>query len=394
MKTETGLLKNARVITSQRVIENVAVLVDNGRIANIFETKNDTLKEVSYTYNLDSLTLYSGFIDIHIHGAVGVDTNDTDADGLHEVAKFLAKSGVTSWLPTLVPDSQENYQKSITAIDELTRTQDEREPAARVVGVHYEGPFVNEKQSGALRTRFFKTFVSGDEIKSLPRLQSPNAIHLTTLAPEIEGGVELVKELVKQNWIVSIGHTRAEVETLDKAFANGARHLTHFFNAMSGLHHRDVGVVGWGLTNDDVTFDLIADGIHVHPQMLKFACDTKTPDKVLLISDAVLPTGLGDGDFEVWGEKICVRHGKTENKRGSIAGSVITMLDAVRMMLSLGFSEIDIAKMASLNPAWVLKIDKAYGSVVIGKRADLVAIDENGKARLTIIGGRVAHTDI
>jgi N-acetylglucosamine-6-phosphate deacetylase len=394
MKTETGLLKNARVITSQRVIENAAVLVDNGRIANIFETKNDTLKEVSYTYNLDSLTLYSGFIDIHIHGAVGVDTNDTDADGLHEVAKFLAKSGVTSWLPTLVPDSQENYQKSITAIDELTRTQDEREPAARVVGVHYEGPFVNEKQSGALRTRFFKTFVSGDEIKSLPRLQSPNAIHLTTLAPEIEGGVELVEELVKQNWIVSIGHTRAEVETLDKAFANGARHLTHFFNAMSGLHHRDVGVVGWGLTNDDVTFDLIADGIHVHPQMLKFACDTKTPDKVLLISDAVLPTGLGDGDFEVWGEKICVRHGKTENKRGSIAGSVITMLDAVRMMLSLGFSEIDIAKMASLNPARVLKIDKAYGSVVIGKRADLVAIDENGKARLTIIGGRVAHTDI
>jgi N-acetylglucosamine-6-phosphate deacetylase len=394
MKTETGLLKNARVITSQRVIENAAVLVDNGRIANIFETKNDTLKEVSYTYNLDSLTLYSGFIDIHIHGAVGVDTNDTDADGLHEVAKFLAKNGVTSWLPTLVPDSEENYQKSITAINELMRTQDEREPAARVVGVHYEGPFVNEKQCGALRPQFFKNFVDGNELKSLPRLQSPNAIHLTTVAPEIEGGVELVKELVKQDWIVSIGHTRAEVEILDKAYANGARHLTHFFNAMTGLHHRNVGVVGWGLTNDEVTFDIIADGVHVHPQMLKFACDTKTSDKVLLISDAVSPTGLGDGEYEIWNEKISVVKGRTQNERGSIAGSVITMLDAVRFMLSLGIDETDVAKMASLNPAKVLKIDNKYGSIEIGKRADLVAIDNEGNARLTIIGGRVAHTDI
>jgi N-acetylglucosamine-6-phosphate deacetylase len=394
MKTETGLLKNARVITSQRVIENAAVLVDNGRIANIFETKNDTLKEVSYTYNLDSLTLYSGFIDIHIHGAVGVDTNDTDADGLHEVAKFLAKNGVTSWLPTLVPDSEENYQKSITAINELMRTQDEREPAARVVGVHYEGPFVNEKQCGALRPQFFKNFVDGNELKSLPRLQSPNAIHLTTVAPEIEGGVELVKELVKQDWIVSIGHTRAEVEILDKAYANGARHLTHFFNAMTGLHHRNIGVVGWGLTNDEATFDIIADGVHVHPQMLKFACDTKTSDKVLLISDAVSPTGLGDGEYEIWNEKISVVKGRTQNERGSIAGSVITMLDAVRFMLSLGIDETDVAKMASLNPAKVLKIDNKYGSIEIGKRADLVAIDNEGNARLTIIGGRVAHTDI
>ena len=253
---------------------------------------------------------------------------------------------------------------------------------------------MNEKQCGALRTRFFRKNIMGDELKSLPRLRSADAIHLTTLAHEIEGGVELVKELVKQNWIVSIGHTRAEVEILNAAFANGARHLTHFFNAMTGLHHRNVGVVGWGLTNEDVTFDLIADGIHVHPQMLKFACDTKTPDKVLLISDAVSPTGLGDGEYEIWNEKISVVKGRTQNERGSIAGSVITMLDAFRLMLDLGFSETDVAKMASLNPALVLKIDKDYGSIEIGKRADLVAIDKDGHPRLTIIGGRVAHKDI
>ena len=123
------------------------------------------------------------------------------------------------------------------------RTQDEREPAARILGVHYEGPFVSEKQCGALRTQFFKTFAVGDELKSLPRLQAPGAVHLTTVAPEIEGGIELVKELTKQGWVVSIGHTRSTVDILDKAFEAGARHITHFMNAMAPLHHRAPGPV-------------------------------------------------------------------------------------------------------------------------------------------------------
>jgi len=389
---KTLLLKNADAILPNRKAENVSVLIEDEKIKEVFSEDENVKGDEEI--DLSNTTLLPGFIDIHIHGAVGIDTNAADAEGLYEVAKFLAKNGVTAWLPTFVPDSKENYQKTINAIDELMKLQENHEPAARVIGVHYEGPFVNEKQCGALRSEYFKTFIGGDEHKSLPRLQTPNAVHLTTLAPEIEGGIELVKELVKQNWIVSIGHTRAELETLDAAFENGARHITHFFNAMTGLHHRNVGVAGWGLTNSDVTFDIIADGIHVHPQMLKFACETKTPEKVSLISDSVLPTGLGDGDYEIWGEKICVRHGKTENERGSIAGSVITMLDAVRLMLKIGINETDIAKMASSNPAKVLKIEKDYGSIEVGKRADLVAIDKDGNIRLTIIGGNVTHENL
>lgn len=383
----TLLLKNVNVVSQNKKVENGSVLIADEKIVDVFSEKK--IVKADEEIDLSYMTLFAGFIDIHIHGAVGIDTNEADADGLQEVARFLAKNGVTSWLPTLVPDSEENYQKSINAIDELMRRQENSEPTARVVGVHYEGPFVNEKQCGALRTEFFKSFKNGDELKSLPRLQTPNAIHLTTIAPEIDGGVELIKELVKQNWIASIGHTKAELEILNAAFENGARHITHFFNAMTGLHHRSVGVVGWGLTKEEVTFDLIADGIHVHPRMLKFACDTKTSDKVLLISDAVSPTGMGDGEYKIWNEKISVRNGRTENEKGSIAGSVITMLDAFRQMLKLGIDETDISKMASLNPARTLNIDNNYGSIEIGKRADLVAINKVGNVCLTIIGGRV-----
>ncbi len=225
-------------------------------------------------------------------------------------------------------------------------------------------------------------------MKSLPRLGDQSSSHLITLAPEIEGGVHLVKELVKRNWIVSIGHTRAGVDVLEAARDAGARHMTHFMNAMSPLHHRAPGPIGWGLTNDSVSVDVIADGVHVDPLVLKLVLRCKQAERVSLISDAVAPAGLGDGRYQIWGETITVTNGRTENARGHIAGSVITMLDAVRMVLSLGVAATDVARMASTNPARLLGVEKTCGSIEEGKRADLVALDDEGNVRLTIIGGR------
>jgi len=389
---KTLLLKNATAISPTQKTKNLSILIENGRIIEVSpEGKNLKADE---EIGLSNATLFAGFIDIHIHGAVGVDANEADADGLHKVARFLARSGVTAWLPTLVPDSEENYLRAIEAIDELMTTQHEREPAARILGVHYEGPFVNQAQCGALRPKFFKTFARGDELKTLPRLKNLNAAHLITLAPEIEGGVELVGELVKQGWIVSIGHTRATVDVLDRAREAGAQHMTHFMNAMSPLHHRAPGPIGWGLVNDDVTCDVIADGVHVDPLMLKLLLRAKSSARVSLISDAVAPAGLGDGEYKIWGETISVINGRTSNERGSIAGSVITMRDAVRLMLSLGVAAEDVARMAASNPSRLLDIDQDSGSIEEGKRADLTALDDEGNVRLTLVGGRVAFNGL
>jgi N-acetylglucosamine-6-phosphate deacetylase len=385
-KSRNFLLRGAKIVTPENVREDFSILIQNGQIALIASHIESETAEI---IDVRGMTLFAGFVDVHNHGAVGVDCNAASAEDLHRVSQFLAKNGVTAWLPTLVPDSNENYQKAIRAIDELMATQEEREPAARVVGVHYEGPFVSEKQCGALRVEYFKNFARGDEF-DLPRLQTKNARHLITVAPEITGGIELIKKLVNQNWIVAIGHTRAETTVLDMARAAGARHLTHFFNAMTGLHHRDVGVVGWALTNEETTFDIIADNIHVAAPMLRFAIKTKTPAKVSLISDSIAPTGLDDGDFAVWGEKISVVAGKTQNERGSIAGSVITIRDAARNLRELGFSAVEIAQMAAANPARLIKIEIECGSIEIGKRADLTAIDKHGNVVLTFVGGKLA----
>ena len=399
------LLRGADVVLPGSGIEGAAVLVEGGRIARIFRAGEGAGTGAARTFDLRDLTLYPGFIDLHIHGSVGVDTLAASADDLLRVARFLAAEGVTGWLPTLVPAPAEDYARAVAAVDELMRRQrgdesssaassgslwEDDAAAARALGVHYEGPFVNEQQCGALRTRYFRTYAGPESVDDLPTLGAAGAAHMITVAPEIEGGVELTRELAARGWIVSVGHTRADMATLDAARAAGARHMTHFFNAMSPLHHRAPGPVGWGLTNDDVTCDVIADGVHCDPLMLRLALRCKTADRLALISDAVAPAGLGDGRYEIWGEQIAVEGGRTSNERGSIAGSVITMRDAARSMLSLGASPREVARMAALTPARLLKLDDELGSIDEGKRADLVALDPAGRARLTLVGGRVA----
>jgi N-acetylglucosamine-6-phosphate deacetylase len=372
------------------VSEGAAVLVERGRIARVGDFGGDAHAGV---LDLEGLTLYPGFVDVHIHGAVGVDTLEAAAGDLHRVARYLAAEGVTGWLPTLVPAPEDDYARAVSAIGQLMSEQDSRPPAARALGVHYEGPFVNERQCGALRAEYFRRYTSPRELDGLATVAVEGAAHMMTLAPEVEGGVELIEELARRGWVVSVGHTRAAVELLERARAAGARHMTHFLNAMPQLHHREPGPVGWGLTRDDVTVDLIADGVHIDPLMLALVVRCKTPDSVSLISDAVAPAGLGDGEYRVWGETIRVEAGRTRNERGSIAGSVATLSGAARMFASLGAPERDIARMASLNPARLLGLARDRGSVEEGKRADLTALDARGRVRLTLVAGRVAHDD-
>jgi N-acetylglucosamine-6-phosphate deacetylase len=326
---------------------------------------------------------------VHLHGAVGADILTATAADLERVSEFLVTQGVCGWLPTYVPASQENYISAMNAIEEAMRAESSGE--ARILGVHYEGPFVNSAQCGALHAEFFKTFSGPADLDALPVPQINDAVKMITIAPEIEGGVELVRELNRRGWIISIGHTRASVEVLDRACEAGAHHMTHFMNAMAPLHHRSPGPVAWGLARDSVTCDVIADGIHLDPYMLRLLVKLKSAGRLALISDSIAATGLGDGEYHIWNEKIEVKDGRTRNAQGSIAGSVITMFDAVRLMLSIGASEVEVARMAATNPARLLRIEKECGSIEVGKRADLVAMDQEGNVKLTIIGGRIAY---
>jgi N-acetylglucosamine-6-phosphate deacetylase len=358
------LLKNARVVLPDREVD-ADVLVADGRIAAIGEGL-DAAEQI----DLAGTTLLPGFIDVHIHGAAGIDVMEATAAGLREVSIYLASQGATAWLPTLVPGSDENYTAVAAVVSECI---DDGE-GARVLGLHYEGPFVNSAQCGALHTEYFKTYTAPRDLDSLPAPE--NAVRMITIAPEIAGGVELVRELKRRGWVISIGHTRASMEVLDEAGDAGARHMTHFMNAMAPLHHRSPGPIAWGLSRDDVTIDVIADGIHLDPFMLRLLLKLKSAGRISLISDAIAATGKGDGEYQIWGETITVKNGRTANAAGSIAGSVISMLDAVRLLHSLGVSYVDLAHMASSNPARLLGIERDCGSIELDKRADLVALDQ------------------
>jgi N-acetylglucosamine-6-phosphate deacetylase len=383
MVSSVKSLSNARLVMRDRVVDRGSISIESGRIVSIgLEGQSRSASENDL--DLDGATVFPGLIDVHIHGAIGIDVMTATAEELTQVSVFLASQGVTSWLPTFVPAADDQYRSAVGAIEKASRDAG----GARIIGLHYEGPFVNSAQCGALHSEHFKTFREPEDVERLPILPD-GFIKMTTAAPEISGGIELIKELKKRDWVISIGHTRADVDTLDQAFAAGAKHMTHFMNAMPQIHHRQPGPVGWGLAGDGVTCDVIADGIHLTPLILRLLLKVKTADRLSLISDAIAAAGKGDGDYRIWGETINVKDRRTSNASGNIAGSVITMLDAVRMMRSLGASEVETAQMAATNPARLLKIDHECGSIEEGKRADLIALDQDGNVRLTIVGGQI-----
>src|SRR5258705_1491299 len=383
------LLAGGRIVLPDR-IAHADLFVANGLVVKVVEDEEKC--SADSILDLTDTTIFPGFIDVHIHGAAGIDTMDASTGQLSQVAQFLATQGVTGWLPTLVPASRENYLRAISAIQQLHAEQ--RKPSsqigARVRGAHYEGPFVNNAQCGALHTEHFQSYSDESQVDNLPVLTTDGAQMMMTLAPEIEGGLDLVRHLSSRGWVVSLGHTRASSEVLDRAHQEGAHHMTHFMNAMAPLHHRSPGPIAWGLMRDDVSCDVIADGIHLDPFMLQLLLKVKGPERLTLISDAIAAAGMGDGEYQIWNETIAVNNGRTSNEAGTIAGSVITMLHAARIMLSLGCSEFDVARMAAGNPARLLRLDEEYGSIEEGKSADLVALDEQGHVRLTIVGGSVA----
>jgi N-acetylglucosamine-6-phosphate deacetylase len=394
------VIHNARVIL-EGAVQRGGVLVRDGHIALVFnEEKKPAGFSETESINLQNDYLAPGLIDIHIHGSVGIDVQATDTDGLDKLSDFLLGEGVTGYFATFVPADERGYREALATIAPYIERQNRAEPekhkprGARILGIHFEGPFVSENRCGALRRDLFRAY--NGEARSIDLFAaSDNAAgpasfpRLMTLAPEIPGGLDLIGELTRRGVRAFIGHSQAEPEILDLAVEAGARHITHFPNALEPLHHRKPGAVAWGLVRDDVTLDCIADLHHVHPLMLWLIYRSKSADRMALISDAVMPAGLGDGEFSVWGETIAVEKGRTtlSRKQGeaTIAGSVITMRQALKNVVDLGVPVNEAIRMASFVPARAAGIESTHGSIVQGKRADLVAFDDDFTPRLSVM---------
>jgi N-acetylglucosamine-6-phosphate deacetylase len=396
------LLHNARVVLPAEIIHG-GIVIHNDRIAKVFA---QPAKPGGFgsgeSIDVGERYLSPGFIDIHIHGSAGVDVQDTNENGLARLSSFLLNRGITGYFPTFVPADSEAVAAALRRINSYIDNAGRTERGARILGVHFEGPFVSKKRCGALHTEHFKTYNGDPKSIDLFARQAARASdratgssRLMTIAPEVDGSIELIRELTGRGVRCFIGHSIADPQTLDRALEAGARHMTHFPNALEPLHHRRPGAVGWGLVRREITMDCIADFEHIHPLMLRLMYQAKGSANMSLISDAIKPAGLGDGFYDVWGDRINVTQGRTSlagNQAApvdqqTIAGSVITLDQCVRNAMSIGVPLNEAILMATLGPARAAGIDDDYGSIEVGKRADLILFEDGLAGIQPALGG-------
>ena len=319
-----------------------------------------------------SYTVVPGFVDVHIHGCAGADTCDATREALEAMAAFLLAHGVTSFCPTTMTTSRETIQAALLAAKDMM--DHPMEGGARVVGVNMEGPFIAKERKGAQKEEdilppdfpLFQQFYE----------ESGGIVRLVDVAPEQPGGLDFV-EKASQLCTVSIAHTTADYDQAKAAFDKGVTHATHLFNAMSGLHHRKPGVVGAVFDDSRVRGELICDGFHIHPAVLR-AAFRLLGDRALIVSDSMRANGMPEGEaFDLGGQMVTVHQGKALLPDGTIAGSVTNLHQEIKNLVSFGVPFEQAVKAATLIPARAIGLDGEIGSIAPGKRADLVVLDEN-----------------
>ena len=316
-------------------------------------------------------TIAPGFVDVHIHGCAGADTCDGKRESIDAMAEFLLTKGVTSFCPTTMTVDREEIEAALLAAKACV---DQPGPGARVVGVNMEGPFIAAARKGAQKEEAI--LPPDPELFRHFQELSGGIVRLVDIAPEQPGGLAFIRE-VKDLCAVSIAHTTANYDQAKESFDAGITHATHLFNAMSGLHHRDPGVVGAVFDDSRVYAELICDGFHIHPAALRTAFQV-LGDRALVISDSMRANGMPEGEpFDLGGQMVTVREGKATLADGTIAGSVSNLHQEVKNLVRFGIPLEQAVKAASLIPARSIGLEEEIGSIAPGKRADLVVLDEN-----------------
>ncbi|MGN1418146.1 MAG: N-acetylglucosamine-6-phosphate deacetylase [Acutalibacteraceae bacterium] len=330
--------------------------------------------------DMSGLTALPGFIDIHTHGADGADACDKSRASFDKLSAFYARHGVTSFCPTTMTLSKEELLKIFAATEEYKGN----ECGAYIHGINMEGPYVSKSKCGAQNTSYIRN-ADLEEVKTLNEISK---ISLVDLAPETEGALDFARKAAEFT-VCSVAHTAADYEQAKLAFENGFTHVTHFFNAMTGLNHRAPGVVGAVLENNDVTAELICDGFHLSPAIVRLAFQILGDDRCVVISDSLSSAGCQDGEYTLGGQKVFVKNGKAHLADGTIAGSTTNLFDEFKNLLSFSISFESALKACTKNPAKVIGVYDRCGSISKGKNADMIFVDEKLNLCHVMIQGKM-----
>ena len=382
---EIKAIVNGKLIMTDRIVHD-SVIIFEKEIIDIISKDNFPQYKKEYKEDIQVIDakgkfVSPGFIDIHIHGSGGYDTMDATAEALRVISATIAGNGVSAYLPTTMTMDRECIYKAFDAIREAMQLEIK---GAKILGIHMEGPFINEKYKGAQK----EDYIIKPDYELIKHYI--DIIKIITLAPEKDENHSFIKRLRSNSKIVlSVGHSDASYEETIKAIEDGISHATHTFNAMTPLNHRKPGIIG-AIFRSDITCELIADTIHVHPAIFKILIEIKHKDKIVLVTDSMRAGCMKAGNYELGGQKVCVKNGAAKLQDGTLAGSVLTLNKAVKNMLDYSDLEIyEAVAMASLIPAKVINIDNKKGSLEVKKDADIVIFDENVDVFYTIVEGKI-----
>jgi N-acetylglucosamine-6-phosphate deacetylase len=367
---------NGKILLRNEILENKVIIFDE-KIIDITDEVPENCEVIDVNENL----VAPGLIDIHIHGNMGKDTMEGTDEAIETISKSIARHGVTSYLPTTMTMDEDSI---INALESIKRGINRNIEGARVLGAHLEGPFINKIYKGAQNG----TYIVGPSYDFIKKYE--DVIKVITYSPEEDIDFNFTKDIKKNTDIVlSIGHSAATFTEARDAIRLGASNITHTFNGMTGLNHRDPGVVGAALTTD-VYCELIADTIHITKDLFQFILDSKGKDKVVLITDSMEAGGLEDGTYSLGGQVVIVKDKAARLESGSLAGSVSSLNTMVKNFYENTNLKINEAvHLASLNPAKSLNIDREKGSLDIGKDADIAIFDNHLNCQMTIVNGKV-----
>lgn len=371
------LLKNVSFFNELFEKEAGDILIENGKIAaiGIIDGKGE---------DMSGMVALPGFVDIHIHGAAGGDTCDASANSLSKISACLAGQGVTSFCPTTMTLGQDALLSIISAV----RAYKGKESGAKIAGINLEGPFISMARKGAQNGKYVREGTV-EELEALLEAGG-GLVKLITVAPEAFDSKEFI-EYASERCAVSIGHSAADSAQCAAALAQGASHFTHLYNAMTPMTHREAGIVGTALDSSS-TCELICDGEHICPTVLRNTFKILGEDRACVVSDSMRAAGLGAGEFELGGQQVLVAEGDGVARLadGSIAASITNLYTEFRNLLSFGIDFKAALKSCTINPARVIGADAEIGSIAVGKAADLVFVDENLEIKRVYINGTLA----
>lgn len=380
------LYKNANIFAERNTGERSFVcgwlLTDGEHIAAMgFGDASDGLGEFDKIIDLGGAKLAPGLIDVHTHGRAGGDFNSADADVMLKMSRSYLESGVTGVLPTLASDTLDGLYLSI---ENICRAKENG--AENFIGVHLEGRYLNKKRRGAHAESLLAPLDANEIEKLIIEMKKVGAVHVSA-ALELDENGDFIRTALENGATLGLAHTDATFAEAQRAFEGGARSLTHTYNAMSPFHHRDGGAVGAGLLNDNVYCELIVDGFHVSPEAVRLAYQMKK-DKLVLITDSMEATGMPDGEYSIAGLPVTVKDGKARTHDGAIAGSTLNLIDGVKnLALFANISFAEALYHATAAPAKMLGIFDKVGSLEVGKKANMLVLDNENNVLEVIFKG-------